>query len=388
MTTETPKGGRVVLYLPGNLFHGNVPPEARMDYLVNIRTWLQVLRDAGFPVVTSFQRVDLDLMGLTEADFEGIELLGGMYNHALPTLFEKHPGLGNHTKWLLKNGVQGNVPGMFFPEFNIPRTDIIGREPMIIPVAPSALSFLYSICETGDISPDLPISKYEAVRFREHTVVPMHLACQKPFFEWQRTQTHAALGAFLDELVEIRTNGKGIKILFLDLEACLVGSRHGLSVWRRLFAAIRETGLSDMFVPFAQAAEYWRSVAFKPEESTSSLVARDLGKWMGLDPQVEYTDRVKYLPAPMTDADHKLMALATTSDITAAMDRKVRGSMTFDADAGTKITIGYDQTIIDIGFAAVEAIRTGKPLQIRTNNSAGARFARIVENYINRAFGD
>jgi hypothetical protein len=370
---------KIVLYLPGNLMHGNVSARKRRQYVEEFPQWLSTLKSAGFPVATSFQGIDLEILGVTESDFDGIDLLGGMYNHALPTVFEKHKGLGNHTQWLIANGPRGNVPGIFYSEFNIPRTDIQRPGHDIIPVAPSALSFLYSLCQTGDIDPGLPISKYEAIRFREKTLVPMHLEGQKNFFEWQRTLNPEKLQAFLQELRAIRDDGKdGVKILFIDLEAPLVGSRHGLKIWEWLFAAIREAGLADVFMPFAEAAKVWEQRAVKPQESALSLVARDLGKWLGLDPQVDYLDRVKSV-RPRTEAEHRLLALASTSDVCAAMDRKLRGIVTLPADEGT-VTIGYDQTLIDLGYAVLNAFEHDAPLKVETADDDGRWFVdRVIE---------
>jgi len=375
----------IILYFPGNVFHGNVPARKRREYIETFPQWLMALKSAGFPVATSFQGIDLELLGVSEADFAGIDLLGGMYNHALPTVFEKHAGLRDHARWLVENGVCGNVPGMFFPEFNIPRTEILGREPVIIPVAPSALSFLYSICQTGDIAPGLAISKYEAIAFRDHVLVPMHLDGQKNFFEWQRTLAPEKLEAFLGDIRAIRDDGQdGVKILFIDLEAPLVGSRHGLAIWERLFAAIRDAGLAECFVPFAQAAEHWRSRAVKPDESALSLVARDLGKWLGLDPQVDYLDRVKAVRPPASNAEHRLLALASTSDVCAAMDRKLRGTVTLPADEGQTVQIGYDQTLIDIGFASLAAAGNHRRLDVKTQDADGQWFVRRIKEALAR----
>ncbi|MBI4598952.1 hypothetical protein HY734_02010 [Candidatus Uhrbacteria bacterium] len=119
---------KIVLYLPGNTRHSNVTAKRRRAYTAGIGTWLSVLKRAGFPISISFQRDDLDVFDLTEADFEGLDLLFAPGNHFLVSRYEKHPVMGAHARWLLQDRrVHGNVPGYFLPEFDIPRTDILPK---------------------------------------------------------------------------------------------------------------------------------------------------------------------------------------------------------------------------------------------------------------------
>jgi len=350
---------QLVLYLPGNIWHSNVPADRRRDYMENFSNWLGVLRSSSIPVSTSFSKIDLELLGgIKEENFEGVDLLGAPYNHALLSVFAGHRNLGNHAKWLTHNGTSGNTEGYFVAEFDIPAKDILPRGHRILPALSSPSTILYSECMTGDVNPDHPISAYKALQFRDKTVVPMHGVeeAQKHFFFWQRYPTDANLQKFLDELHRITENDSDdILILFFDLEAPLVGSHHGLQVWQWFFEAVKSAGLSDAFIPWGEAIDYWKEVAVKPETPAMRLLSRDLGrKWTGLQPQLDHLDRIKLCRSPQNEAEQVWMSMFTTSDFLSAWDRKLRGVISFDADNGN-LEIGYDQTIIDIGLTCLRA---------------------------------
>ncbi len=354
---------KVLFYLPANTRHSNVQAGKRREYIENIGAWLNTLRGAGFPVSTSFQRDCLDLLGLTEKDFDGIELLSAPGNHLLPSRFEKHPTMKHHARAMLRDAaVVGNVPGYFMPEFDIPRTDLLAPGFQILFALPGQ-TVLYSECSTSDVERGTPLENYEAIRFLgDKVVVPMLgvEGMQKAFFLWQRFKTTENLAALLAEIRKVTEDGEDrVRVFFLDLEAPLVGSHHGLDIWRELFAAIVQSGLAEHFVSFHEAAAHWQSRAVKIEGPTWTLFARQLGtKWTGLQPQMDYLDRVMLAEPPRTLAEHKWLAFCSTSDILSAMDRKLRGNIVIDGDLG-KLTIGYDQTIMDLAFKMLDAYEHG-----------------------------
>ena len=356
---------KVILYLPGNSRHSNVRASERRGYVENISDWLGVVRDAGFPIPLSFQRDCLDVLGLTEADFTGIELLSAPGNHLLPSRFEKHSVMGAHARHMLRDAaVKGNVPGYFTPEFDIPRTDVLPPGFQIVFALPGQ-TILYSECSTRDVVRGSALESHEAILFHDKVIVPMVGVdgVQKAYFYWQRFKTAENLGKVLDEIRKIVEDGEDfVRVIFLDFEAPLVGSHHGLDVWRELFAAIRDSGLSEHFLSFHDAAARWKERAKRVDGPTWTLFARQLGaKWTGLQPQMDYTDRVMLCRAPRTSEEHAWLGLCTSSDVLSAMDRKLRGDIRIDADLGL-LSIGYDQTVMSIAFAALRAYEDGTSL--------------------------
>ncbi len=349
---------RIVLHLPGNGFHSNVSARKRREYLENFRDWITLLVTAGFPVAPSFQGIDLKLAGVHELSFAGVDLLSAPFAHTLPSLYEKHPVHRGHAEWLFRHGARGSAPGTFVSEFDIPRLNIIPWRDDILFALPSH-TVGYSECSSGDVNPGADVNKYEAIRFHDKTIVPMRgvEAAQKAFFTWQRVWTDEALEVAMAEIAKLVNDGKDeVYVLFLDLEAPLVGSHHGIEVWRRYFAAIRESNLAQYFVPFKEAAAIWRARAVDVEGSAHSLFMRQLGvKWTNFQPQMDHIMRSSMLPEAKSDREQAALSLVTTSDVLSAMDRKIRRPIFVDGDLG-KLEIGYDQTIISVGVVVRDAI--------------------------------
>ncbi|MFA4845101.1 MAG: hypothetical protein WC654_00900 [Patescibacteria group bacterium] len=356
---------RIHLYLPGNTRHGNVSARKRREYILGFQDWIRILKNTGFPVSLSFQRDDLDVFGVDESAFNGIELLSAPGNHFLPSRFEKHPRLASHAKFLLNEGrVVGNVPGYFTPEFDIPRTNILPEGEQILFALPGQ-TVLYSECSTSDVVPGSKLEGYKAIRFHDKIVVPMLgvKPMQDAFFFWQRFKTQENLEKLLNEIRAVVNDGKdNVLVFFLDLEAPLVGSHHGFAIWEELFSTICQSDLAQHFVSFNEATEVWRHQAVTIEGPTWTLFARQLGiKWTGLQPQLDYLDRVMLARIPRSLQEHKHLGQATTSDVLMVMDRKLRGPVTITAD-GEPIEIGHDQTIIDIALGAITTYENRQPL--------------------------
>lgn len=349
---------QLVFHLPGNGSHSNVSARKRREYLESLPEWIELLASAGFPVAPSFQGIDLKIAGVHERMFVGTDLLSAPFAHTLPSIYEQHPVHRGHAEWLFRRGAIGSAPGTFVSEFDIPRRNIIPRKDDILFALPSQ-TVGYSECSTGDVNPGADVNKYEAIRFHDKVIVPMRgvEAAQKAFFAWQKSWTDETLEAAMSAIASLAFDGKNeVYVLFLDLEAPLVGSHHGIDVWRRYFEAIRETNLAQHFIPFKDAATLWRSRAVDIEGSAYPLFARQLGaKWTGLQPQIDYLMRASLLPEAKSDREHAALSLVTTSDVLSAMDRKLRRSIWIDGDLG-KLEIGYDQTIISVALAVRDAL--------------------------------
>lgn len=356
---------KLVINLPGNTWHSNVSAHARRTYIEELPAWVQVLKEAGMPILSSFQQTCLDLAGLTERDFEGLDLLAAAYNHALFSLISGRDGLPEHAAWLVEHGVKGNVDGAFWNEFDTPNRDMHPGRSMVYFSVPSQ-SFLYSECDERTPTDAQRLEGYSAVRFHNHVVVPMH-GCGKAqgaFFKWQRLWDDASRAEMVAAFREIVEDGKdGIVVFFMDLEAPIVGSHHGLDVWRQFFRILREEGIADHVIGFKDAEKIWRAEATRPKQ-TFSLLARKLGtKWTAWNQQIILLFRTLRLRPARTDRDHAVMACFTTSDLYSALgtelDAQQEPPKPRDADLGP-ITIGFDRTVTRVGHIAIDAYETGK----------------------------
>jgi len=352
---------RVLFFAPGNLFHSNVPAKLRRVYATDIVKWLDTFGSAGIPVTTSYQAIDLVMMGLTSGDItrRGIDLLHAPFNHALFSLLPIF-GLRDHALWLQQNGVVGNVAGEFWPEFDIPTPSTMVLAPSRITFSlpdPNMVSYSETGGDLGGFRPETAISHYQAIRYGDRIVVPMvgAEAAQKAFFKWQRFWSQEALDELILEFAKLANDGfDRTVVFFMDVEAPLVGSRHGLEVWQRFFAAIKSAGLERIFVSFNDAARRWREAVVRPKVSAEHFLARNLGvKWTALHPQLRHLVNSAKVH-PVNSFQHAAAALWTTSDVLSAMDRQIKGDIHLDADEG-EVVVGHDPTIISVAGLVMQA---------------------------------
>lgn len=310
----------------------------------------------------SFQGIDLELFGLQPEDIRGdnVELLGSTYAHMLLSLYAGHKTYKAHARWQAKSGVSP-ISGMFLSEFDVPSKDVLPEGDYVLPVLATPNTVLYSECATGDIVPHGAVSEFEALRYRGKTVVPMVEvgAFQKAFFTWQRFPDQEHLSVLLGEIRSLAEDGRDrYLVLFIDLEAPIVGSHHALMIWKMFFAAIQDADLDSAFVHFHEAARHWKKVAQKIDQPVGSMIARNLGvKWLQFAPQLEVLDRIKAARAPKTESEHVWASFFTTSDVLSALERKLHAKdkpINLPADEGP-INIGHDQTIIEIALATLKA---------------------------------
>lgn len=344
---------KLVLHLPGNVRdHANLPAKKRRQYVAEFPQWVDAINAAGFPVAPSFQAADLTLTGVESKMFaDTVDLMDAPYGHLLPSLYEKNGDWHRHLRWQMAWRTIGKGIGMFLPEFDIPRADSLPQHPKVIFAIPNGHTVAYSECGVHDVAPGGKLEGIDAIWFHNKIVVPMHGVSdvQKAFFFWQRFKTEENLAKVLGEIRKLAEDGEDrVRVIFLDLEAPLIGSHHGLVIWKELFQAIQTSGLSRHFISLAEACAIWERQAIRVEGAYDRF-ARHLGtKWTGLQPQLDYLFAVARLKAPESEADHVRMSYVTTSDVLAAMDRKIRGDITLDADQGP-ISISYDQAVIAVG---------------------------------------
>lgn len=358
---------RIVIYMHANGMHSNVPAPKRRAYLERLPDWVRVLREARVPVVISIQAIDLLVAGLTEADFDGLDLLAAPFNHALFSVIGGRDGLPDHARWLVEHGVAGNVDGAAWPEFDTPNRDLHPGRSMVYFAVPDD-AFLYSELDERSPSDETCMDAYRAVRFHSHVVVPMHgvRKAQSAFFRWQRRWDGPSRDEMVAAFRKIVEDGKDdVRVFFMDLEAPLVGSHHGLDVWKEFFRILREEGIARHVVGFREAETTWRAAAVKPSQ-TFALLARRLGnKWTAWNQQVILLARILRQRAARSDREHAAMACFTTSDLFSALgtqlDAVKNPPKPHDADLGP-ITIGWDPTVCTVGHLALDAYDTGKRL--------------------------
>ncbi|MBU0614267.1 hypothetical protein KJ766_03235 [Patescibacteria group bacterium] len=361
---------KIVFYAPGNLCgHSNVDAKKRWRLLEEFEGWLEVMRNAPVPVAMSLQGMDMDIAGMECPNRSGVDenvtWLSAPVGHLLMSLYATVPSMAHYVRTAINGGVVTEA-GYFCPEFDVPRLGTL-PEGALVPFLPGN-SVMYSECgaEPRSVVQAKAIREswlsHESVEYQGKVLVPMDASdMQKAFFAWQRFPHDKDLRDNLAQAI-VQASQKDTsqyQVLFIDLEAPLVGSNFGLEAWRMFFQLIEEYSLRDLFAGWSEASSYWRSSAF--HLSQEPMIARDLGqKWTWAHQQILLTDGAKlaWLNANRDPAFIRLMAVASTSDALSALDRKLRGDVYLDADGG-QVCIGHDPTIIALAELATIAMMRG-----------------------------
>jgi hypothetical protein len=403
---------KVCLQQPGNGLHSNVPAKKRQDYLENLGSWVQLLATAPMPIVASWQHFDPLLAGINPTWIaEKVPLLDGPAAHTLLSQYDasgENPWIG-HARAQFELGLRGNLRGAFTSEYDISRKSIMGAAGNVLfAVAPDTIA--YSECvDPLDAKGMGKLKDIPALRYHDYTVVPMWGAedIDLAFKAWQRFPSDVAKRDTL--IAAIRKVGDDpsdhIAVLYLDIEAPLVGSNFGMKIWEMFFRLIAENDLSSIFISFDEAAKVWRRkaderLAMQGRDNAQRLFARRLGgKWTAFAPQLDHVAAVARLIPPTSAKEHMAASLFTTSDVLSALHRKIEGDISLGAEGGSVI-IGYDPTIIEVAKIAMEAWRKSghftrdeavvralraTPLSKFEAGEAGQWFARraadVIENF-------
>ena len=351
---------QLVLVLPGNLVgHSNVPGELRRKLIESFgATWLPVIDSAPVPLLLSLQAVDLQVAEVGVDSFTSTDICYAPNNHALISLMFEDPRLVSHGEWLMQNGVVGNVPVAFFPEFDVPPLEgLMLNERMVVPVWPD--SEMHSNYDAGTFEARGAVNDFEALDMLGHTLVPMTGVTEgfvKPFQFWQRfPKDQDAEHALVSAIRAVAEDGAdGYRFALMDLEAPIVGSHHGVSIWERFWELLVAHDLLDCFASVAEASRHWNSVAVKPEEDAATMLTRNLGpKWTGYGPQRMHMHALGGCGAG--GYFHDVLAQASTSDVLSAMHSRLqnRAVPRLSADMGT-LTVGHDEGVIDLGYWALQ----------------------------------
>lgn len=368
---KKPERGRVILYLPANLFHSNVLAPHRKVYTETFAAEdgvLAMLRRGGVTedgqmpvkVSVSLQGIDLAILGMAPDDFAGIELIDAPWAHYLPSLVAGAQHLDEHAKWQMAHGVLRGSAAYFNPEYCTPRQPwLLPRRDYIMPAVGSA-TVLYSECDDADLAVGSKLEVYDALRYNGNIVVPMKGVEQMTgtYFTFQRYPSEENLAKVVRAVEElVMHGGDRTCIWYLDLEAPLVGTvEKDFAVLDRLLKALVHAGLSEYFVTFADAQDEFRARAAEP--AIHGLLSRQLGlKWTKWDMQTDHVRRYMGLRRPVSDREHAIVSLITGSDVLSAMCSKIDGPIVRDAHGSDVVTIGYDPTMIAIGTTALSCYR-------------------------------
>lgn len=360
---------KVCLQMPGNGLHSNVSATKRRSYLENFGSVVRLLSTAPMPFAGSWQRVDPLLAGIAPASIaKQIPLLEGPMTHALLSQYDAsgdNPWLP-HARVQFEQSLVGNLAGAFTAEYDISRKAIMGTaNNVLFAVAPDTIA--YSECiDPLDAQGMGKLKDIPAMRYHGYTVVPMWGAeeIDSAFKAWQRFPSDVVKrDAVIAAIRKLRDDPSDhIAVLYLDIEAPLVGSNFGMTIWEEFFRPVQGNDLADAFISFEDAVVVWRHkaderLAVFGRESAQRLFARRLGgKWTAFAPQIDHLTAVARLVPPVTPSEHLAASFFTTSDVLSALHRKIEGSVTLAAEGGN-VVIGYDPTLLEVAKIAMGAWR-------------------------------
>ena len=355
---------RIVLLLSVNLDHSEV--RERRVLTEGLPALLVTLRGAPIPVVLAIQQRDIEVAGLTFEDLEGLDILAAPYAHGMEGLLVgRHiPRLTAHCVWQARNGFAGTVNGTFRPEFSDALAQGVHEEGRIFPCLAEGTTTWYT--SVGEGFARVEEVAHEAVRFRGQIWTPMvgvmELVRGYQLFQRDPNDLNGARARpFVEALTRFGESSDEIRFMPMDVEAALVGSHHGLQVWRRFFELLTHHGLTHHFASFAEAETRWRQVATDASDLVMEgqellLPNRDEAKWRCRRLQNEYLVHLQNTLGYDSDVGQVLSSVASTSDVFSCMGgmlnpRPVRLS----ADRGDLVIQGtWDMEVL--GRVAMEGL--------------------------------
>jgi len=360
--------GRIHLTLSGNSFHSNVTPE-RWRQMFKEKAGIEAIVASEVPVSMSYQRIDFEIMPWLKETLESkdsyscVELLRAPYSHSLLPLM--HPRQG---EWEMRRGYATfNVFCWFFPEFYVPEGELFHRYAFSFFVLGSN-SVVYSEGEhPGAMVLRNNITKHNAIGYAGKIGLVMREPnFLKEFFTFQRELSEQSLETLLKaiEKIAMETPEDYVCITPIDIEAPYVGSWGGALVWERFFNGIKQSGLSKHFISVREAERM-----LEPQAVKIGRPHRELGqKWLKYEAQFRHMAWLaNYVPD--TEREHKILALAATSDVLSGLETKIsqlkgpRILQAKDSNGNAKeITIGFNQDVIDACMAARFALVDKQPL--------------------------
>lgn len=345
---------QILFFVPANLaFHANLPSDKRQQLIKDLPLWLQAFENSGLPILMSMQGIDAALAGIDLQSF-GLDWCHAPYGHLLPSMFED-TDWDEHVAWNFGAGAfpYHNTDITFSPEFDIPGYTAVTLPPTTF----LSLAHPTTVTCTESHQRGPKLNERGAYLYEgSHVVVPMAGTWEliKYFQAYQLTMDKAHLQLFILTLKRLGDEPGDLPfVFFMDFEAPLIGSHHGLKVWEDIFEAIDKAEIRQVFLKAADANQLWRSHAAAKAIDDSLYFCRDIGsKWTALRPQLSFMHRVLENRIPENDTEHRAASLFTQSDIYAALDNCLRRDINLPSDQGT-LNIGFDQAVINATYRAL-----------------------------------
>jgi len=365
--------GRIHLTLPGNATHSNVSPK-KWEEIDRNHAGLDAIGRSGVPVSVSYQGIDYELwpwLTDTLTRYPSLEVIDAPYSHAFLPLM--HP---KQQRWEISQNVVQH-PVSFFAEFYSPSAEFIKNAFFVL--ATQTVAYSVGFEEDTRERAMLPAPLYVGENIEKLDVIQyggkIGLVMRgfepilQAFFAFQRDPVTPREGALpldilLNTIEDTVTSNDGVIIMPLDIEAPFVGSLGGAEVWGVLFNGIQERNLTRHFISLSGVLEELR-----PKAELTRRPHRILGtKWSKYEIQMRYLARVGSF-VPHNEREHRMLALAATSDVLSGLctkiDRQkkktVLSARDFDGREGS-VEIGYNQEVVDVGFAALHALQDKQSL--------------------------
>jgi hypothetical protein len=355
---------KIILFLPGNIFHSNVLQEEMRRMLIKEKAGMSTLRTSEIPLVFGWQKID-ELLAPDIYDPGPHELCAGSLTHAL------HSWLApEHSRWQMDEGGKG-IDVTFYPEFVPPSNPELIPTKYFFLLAPQTVCYTHD-STTGTLAPPETFSQAPAIRFgskvglliHHRTLIDQSNRPKRPDRktddpirdQWHNYLKDPAKG--VDDLV-LATKGVTeqdgeVHIALGDLETPYVNKVDANALWSEYLEALDKAGLNSAFSPLEPHLSWFDkwAVDIQPPH-------RMLEKWTRHDAQLDYMRRA-YGDVPVSNEQERwLLAIARSSDVLSAMDSKIRKQKKETPPHAAK----YREEVIKLCFTCLDILAGKKPLE-------------------------
>jgi hypothetical protein len=338
-------GGMISWVLLGNAFHSNVYDEKLKEF-IDDKGGLEVLKEFKIPVTFGVQKIDTLLF----PEVYGVpkEVCNGLFSHVLALLLPTE-----HLRWQKENGIKGTVPITFYPEFAVnPHCPDLLENPLILD--PGTRYYFWERNQDVKVS---PIPKNPCIKLgRTRGVRAFGFESLRD--SWHRFQLVPNKETLENLLKAVKASSESQNYIIwpMDWETPVVGSVEKPSVIFRIFLeSLEKEGLIKNFLSLKDVFE-----KIKTKVEKSAFPFRETAKWTSSYVQIQYFSELK----KVKEKENPLFALAAISDVFSAWRSKIDPPVQLPArslsGAPAKVTIGFNQSVIDICLSAFKALKTGR----------------------------
>jgi hypothetical protein len=354
----------IILFLPGNLFHSNVP-QAQIKRMLKEKAGMDALCNSKLPLVFAWQRID-ELLAPDIYHAGNKELCAGSLTHVLHSRLKPQD-----SAWQTIKGIQGSgwqqaqgwtsIDVTFHPEFAPP------SDPELIPtnyffLLATQTMYYDSTSETPTVADALPTAP--AIRFGSKVGILIQNrvlfgASRKPIRDqWHKYQKDppAGLEALVDTTERVANLPGRAHIVLGDLETPYVASSTDANtLWNQYFEALDKRNLTSAFSPLERHLDWYNRHAVEIEAPH-----RLLGKWTRHDAQLNYIQRAydRFHAQTLSERKRWLLAIARCSDILSSTDSKIR-KQNKDLPA---YAVSHREELLRLGAACLDVLEEKKSL--------------------------